>query len=320
MLFMLFVSLPAMSQEVTIKAGFDSTSILIGDHVNFTITVEQPADINVSIPLFKDTLNNHLEILSGPRKDTSVIPGNRLRIIDSYLVTSFDSGHHRLNPVYAEIDDNNGIKRFYSDYSVLEVNRVRISPPDTATKIFDIIAPYRVPLTLGEIFPWLLVVLLLAAIAWMIKRLIDLNRKSIGTRSAPEVIEPAHLIAFRELEKLKNDQLWQKGETKKYYTRLTEILREYIENRYSIFSMEMTTSETLEALVRTGFRKDEYYKALRSVLTSADLVKFAKYRPLPEENETCFTESWNFILGTKAEEPVGTILSELDRKEGGIHE
>ena len=113
--------------------------------------------------------------------------------------------------------------------------------------------------------------------------------------------DPAHVIALRELEKLRDEKLWQSGDVKKYYTRLTEVLRQYLENRYRVYSLELTTRETLDALVKTGFKKDGSYNQLKNVLTSADLVKFAKYSPEPSENETVFQESWNFVLATKAE-------------------
>ncbi len=118
------------------------------------------------------------------------------------------------------------------------------------------------------------------------------------------ITEPAHVIAFRELEKLKNEKLWQNGETKKYYIRLTEIIRQYLENRFGVNSLELTTSETLEALVKTGFKKDESFNKLRSVLTGADLVKFAKYKPDPTENESVFSNSYDFVSATKAVEVI----------------
>jgi hypothetical protein len=131
-------------------------------------------------------------------------------------------------------------------------------------------------------------------------------RKKLGRKKKelPEIIitEPAHVIAFRELERLKDEKFWQAGEIKKYYTRLTEILRKYLENRFSVFSLEMTTSETLEALIKTGFRKDESYAMLKSVLNGADLVKFAKYKPEASENEIHFENAWKFVSSTKKEE------------------
>lgn len=320
LLLILALPFPLKSQDVSVTAAFDTTSILIGDQINFLVTVDQPSGIKLAVPVFRDTLAKSLEILSGPFKDTSKIQGNRLRITDRYLITSFDSGYYRVNPVYAELNDNNGLKRFFSDYSILEVHRVRLTPPDTSAKIFDIKGPYRAPLTLGEILPWILVVLLAAAITWMVIRLVKLNRKAAGKKTAPVIIEPAHVIAFRELEKLRDEQLWQKGEVKRYYTRLTEIVRQYLEDRFKVYSMEMTTSETLQALVRTGFKRDEHYNRLKSVLTAADLVKFAKYKPDPDENDKCFSDSWAFVTGTMAAEPSQVGPASIEGKEGKAHE
>jgi hypothetical protein len=78
--------------------------------------------------------------------------------LKKYMVTSFDSGYHRVDPVYAELAGTGGIKRYYSDYSVLEVARAAITPPDSA-EIFDIEGPYRAPFTAGEVMPWALLAL-----------------------------------------------------------------------------------------------------------------------------------------------------------------
>jgi hypothetical protein len=207
-------------------------------------------------------------------------------------------------PFYAEISDVGGLKRFHSDYSFLEVLRVKIAPQDTSAQIFDIIKPYKAPVTIGEILPWVLLAVVLAALAWGV---VILFRKFKRSKKEPEEIinpDPAHIIAFRELEKLKSEQLWHKGEVKLYYSRLTEIMRQYLENRYKVFSLEMTTSETLEELLKTGFKKDESYSRLKSVLNGADLVKFAKYKPEPSENERNFNETWQFVDDTRTKDVV----------------
>jgi hypothetical protein len=312
-LFLIFLSpLTLRGQDVSVTAAFDTSRILIGDQINFSIIVNQPADLKLSLPVLRDTLIKNIEILSGPAIDTSAISGNKIRITEKYLVTSFDSGFYKVDPVYAEKSDINGIKRYFSDYSLLEVARVRLTPPDTSAKIFDIAAPYRAPVTLGEILPWILLLMLAALIVWLISRFI---RKFVRTKKeviAPVKIEPAHVIAYRELEKLQSEMLWQKGETKKYHTRLTEIIRQYLENRFQVYSLELTTSETLEALVKTGFKKNESYNKLKSVLTGADLVKFAKYKPEPIENESSFSNSWDFVSATKLTE---VVEEESDVKE-----
>jgi len=302
-------------QEVSVTAGFDTSRIFIGDQINFSVTVDQPADLKLSLPLFKDTLSKNIEILSGPVTDTASISENKIRITEKYLITSFDSGFYRVDPVFAETSNLAGLQRFYSDYSVLEVTRVKLTPPDTSAKIFDIAAPYSAPVTLGEILPWILLALLAALIVWLIIRLARKFKKTKKEIIAPAIIEPAHVIAFRELEKLQSEMLWQKGETKKYYTRLTEIIRQYLENRFQVYSLELTTSETLEVLIKTGFKKNELYNKLKSVLTGADLVKFAKYKPEQIENESSFSNSWDFVSATKVVEVVEE-KSDVKEKQG----
>jgi hypothetical protein len=302
LLFLILLSISfistSYSQDVKVSTAFDTSRIYIGDQTHFSIIVEQPAGVSLSIPFFKDTLFKKIEILSGPIVDSSINKEGRIRIVQKYLVSSFDSGFYQVPPVIAELRNENGIKRFFSDYSPLEVMRVRIAPADTTLKIFDIIKPYRAPVTLGEILPWVLLVAVLGVLIWAVIRFI---RKRKKTEKGIEVIinpDPAHVIAFRELEKLRDEKLWQNGEIKLYYTKLTEILRQYLENRFRVFSLELTTSETLEALVKTGFKKDVSYNQLKTVLTGADLVKFAKYKPESSENESHFQTSWDFVLAT----------------------
>jgi len=308
----------ASGQEVNVSAAFDTSRICLGDQINFTVTVDKPVSYLLSVPVFRDTLQKNIEILNGPVTDTSFLKDGRIRIREKYLVTSFDSGRYQISPVYAEMRSETGIKRFYSDYALLEVSRVKIAPADTASKILDIIKPYKAPLTIGEILPWVLLILLVATGIWFLVRYI---RKIMLKKSGEEPVinpDPAHIIAFRELEKLKEEKLWQKGEIKKYYTRLTEIVRQYLENRFRIFSMELTTVETLAELTKTGFKEDETYRILRTVLTGADLVKFAKYNPEPPENELHYEYAWDFVKSTKVEDQVSgdKIENEPKREEG----
>jgi hypothetical protein len=319
-LFLIISIIPfSAGQDVKISSSFDSTKIFIGDQIKFNVTIDQPSNLKLTIPALKDTLCKNIEIISGPRVDTTKSQNGRIKIIQKYLITSFDSGRYQVGPVFAETKNEGGLKRFYSDYSILEVMRVKIAPADTTAKIFDIIKPYKAPVTLGEMLPWILIILLLGIIVWAIIRYLPKLRKSNSESSVFIPAEPAHIIAFRDLERLKSQELWQKGETKKYYTELTEILRRYLENRFRVYSLELTTYETLDALVKSGFKKDGSYKDLKTVLTGADLVKFAKYNPVASENESHFQTSWNFVLTTREEEIVTESIQEQARdKEGNL--
>ncbi len=309
---LLFLFYPVRGQDVKITSVFDSARIYIGDQIGFTVTIDKPEGLNLQLPVFKDTIVKSIEIIRGPKIDSSRENG-RMKVIQKYMITSFDSGRYQVPPVFAEMKNENGLKRFYSDYSILEVLRSRIAPADTASKIFDIIRPYRAPLTVGEILPWVLIGSLIAALVWFGLKLLKKLKRSHPEVELAIIPDPAHIIAFRELEKLREEKLWQNNEVKLYYTRVTEILRQYLENRFSVFSLELTTRETLDALVKSGFRKDGSYNQLKNILSSADLVKFAKYTPIPEEHESIFSDSWNFVEVTKEETEIESGVPTNDK-------
>ena len=167
-----------IGQDVKITTSFDSTKIYIGDQIKYTITIDKPANLKLTLPLFKDTLCKNIEILSGPKVDTLSVQNGRIKIIQKYLITSFDSGRYQVPPVFAEAKNEGGLKRFYSDYSMLEVMRVKIAPADTTAKIFDIIKPYKAPLTIGEVLPWILIISLAGIIAWYAIRFFRKFKKS----------------------------------------------------------------------------------------------------------------------------------------------
>jgi hypothetical protein len=309
-LLLLFSLISAFCQEVSVTSSLDTSRIFIGDQLKYIITIDQPAGLNLTLPVLKDSLCKNIEIISGPDFDSSAVTAGRIKITEKYLITSFDSGLYQIPPAFAEMKNENGLKRFYSDYTQLEVMRVKIAPADTTAKIYDIIKPYGAPVTIGEILPWVLLAVVLAVVIWFaVKFFRKLKKKEKGV----EVIvnpDPAHVIAFRELENLRQAKLWQNGEVKYYYTRLTEILRRYLENRFRVFSLELTSSETLDALLRTGFKKDASYNLLKGILLGADLVKFAKYNPEPSENELHFQNSWDFVLATRENEVITDAVVE----------
>jgi hypothetical protein len=225
----LFAAQAVKGQEVIVTSAFDSSRIYIGDQINYTVTVDQPVGMNLSLPVFRDTLQKNIEIIRGPLFD-SVKNDGRMKIIEKYRVTSFDSGSYRIKPVFVEAKTADGIKRYYSDYALLEVLKYKIAPADSTAKFYDIIEPYRSPLTLGEILPWIILALIVAAIAWwLVKFLRNRKKPEVKVEQLPNP-DPAHVIAFRELERLRSEELWQSGDFKAYYTRLTEILRQYLEN------------------------------------------------------------------------------------------
>jgi hypothetical protein len=131
--------------------------------------------------------------------------------------------------------------------------------------------------------------------------------------SAPAPVLPPYVIALNHLDRIKSEKLWQQGRLKEYHTDLTDVVRIYIENVFSINSMEMTSDEILDHL--TDLRKQEKtaYLGLKQILQLADLVKFAKWNPNLEEHELSLRNAYLFINLTKVEE--SKPLEETTEKE-----
>ena len=125
----------------------------------------------------------------------------------------------------------------------------------------------------------------------------------------PKEVIPAHVTAMQALQALAEKQLWQSGQCKLFYTELTDILRRYIEERYKVSAMECTTDEILDELIELTMAQKSSYSNLKEVLQLADLVKFAKYQPLADENQMAFMNARLFVEQTKesvVEEPQKT--------------
>jgi hypothetical protein len=128
--------------------------------------------------------------------------------------------------------------------------------------------------------------------------------------------EPAHLIALRELDRIKEEKIWQQGKIKLYYSEITDVLRQYIENRFDIPAMENTTDETITTFkYRRSLVDEKSFENLKQILTNADLVKFAKYEPLPDDNNMVLVDSYFFINQTKLVELI-EVEKPTDDREG----
>jgi hypothetical protein len=119
---------------------------------------------------------------------------------------------------------------------------------------------------------------------------------------SPKPADPPHVVALRELDKLRSEKLWQNNRTKDYYIRLSDIIRTYIEGRFGVTAMEMTSDEIIEGMRFSGFEDNNLINRLRNLFTLSDLVKFAKAQPLPDENETAMLDAYLFVNNTKIDE------------------
>jgi len=302
----------AYPQEIVVKSSPDTSSILIGDQIGFAVSATIPSGIDAALSIMTDTLTGKIVILGRSDRDTVTAPDGRLTVTDRYLITSYDSGTYSIPPFYAEYISGDSLKRFYSDYSFLRVDRPEITPKDTTDVIFDIVPPFTAPVTFSEIVPWLVIALISLAVIYLLARFLPRNPLRKFVRP-PAPVEPAHVIALRELYKLRDEELWQKGEVKEYYSRLSDILRRYIDNRYGIMSPELTTDETVRMLQKAAVTTHDQMSLVKELLSLSDMVKFAKYLPQSEIHEKSHNDGIRFVELTRKSD----VTPEEDSGKGG---
>jgi hypothetical protein len=275
----------------------DSSSFLMGQQVNLTLELNTMKDAQVNWPFFTDTLTRSFEVVKAGRVDTLVNASGDWTLTQVLTITSFDTGFHAIPPIpfAVRLPGAQEFSQMESEPLLLEVKSVSV---DQTADIKDLKPILRVPYTFADFLPWmlgLLVVALLAALIWFFIWSRKNNKPLLKIPSRPP--PPAHVIALSQLEELKKKQLWQKGQIKEYHTRLTDILRRYLEAVYTITAAEMTSYEILQAM-KQQIIEESRLKELKKVLELADMAKFAKARPMAADNELSFNLALNFIKST----------------------
>jgi predicted secreted protein len=299
----LFLILPKLSEAQRIKAtaSLDSTHILIGDQVNLTLELEKPENIRIDFPVLADNISEYIEILRQSPVDTVIIENNAIRLVQNFLITSFDSGEHRIPPFWFKLHMEDRVDSIPSNELFIRVFTMEI---DTTRGPTDIKMPYDAPLTLKEVTPWILGIILLAGIIFFIFYYISRRKRNLPVFTLPvRPKDPPHVVALRELDRIRDEKIWQKDKIKEYYSQVTDVLRTYIEDRFGIPAMEYTTHEIMRAMAAAKDQLSDKSRAnLGQILPLADLVKFAKYHPLPDDHNLTLVNAYFFINDTKPAE------------------
>lgn len=287
----------AKAQSVVVDATIDSLQILIGEQTGIKLQVAMDANQHASFPIYKDTLVSGVEIIDVAKLDTQYLNDRqRMVITQTYTVTSFDSALYYLPPMEVKVDD----KTYASKPLALKVYSYAV-PLDTLHPDF-FFAPKGVMKPafvwadwIGMIISLLLIAPIIFVLIYLIKRLRD--NKPIIRKIKVEPKLPPHQAAMIEIERIKGEKAWKEGDAKQYYTQLTEVIRTYIRDRFDFNALEMTSSEILEKL-HDNLDKAAL-KELRELLITADLVKFAKHKPMINENDANLINAVEFIDETK---------------------
>ncbi len=313
-LFSLF-SFSAHAQDAGATAGIDSSSILIGNQTHFHLKISYNTRHGVpkiQWPAITDSLVSKVHVVSKSRIDT-IIPDHDNPTQESQtqdlVITSFDSGYYAIPP-FQFVVNGDTIHPILTDALMMQVRTV---PVDTTKGFRDIKGPIQVKFPFIIILMYIgIAVVILAIIAFLIYYFVKKNKNKIIEPivvKAPPV-DP-HIKALKALEELALKKLWQEGKTKEYYSGVSDILRIYLDDRFTLGALEMTTDEIMFTLRRKGELNDDLKNKLRQILVLSDLVKFAKEQPLPAENEAILSSAIDFINDSlRAQEPITKVASE----------
>ena len=317
-LVMLQGTFSAAANNTLINAKMDSTLLLMGKKTAIHVEVVQDKGqkgffVNEGV----DTLNAFVEVSERLQADTTDLGNDRIQINRDIIVQSFDSGMYVI-PAFKYVI---GKDTFKSNELTLKVLPVKV---DSLPNIHDLKPVAEPPFFFSDYLPeflvkyWWLIILVLVLIAAGIYAYFKWFKKGELPLRKKEKVIPPYDEAIMKLTQLKSEHLWEAGQEKEYFTRLTDILRNYIDRRFEINAMEMTSSQIIDVL-----RKNEetmpVNEQLSKILEMADFVKFAKMRPLPEDNEVAYQRALNFVNETKPVEVVPEDES-AEGKTGGKEE
>ena len=295
----LFSGLGLSAQSVDVNASVDTNFLLIGEQTQIELKVQYRLDgepVTIKFPELTDTISEFIEIVYSSPVDTVYPDKSDLSFVEQtkrITITSFDSGYYEI----PHFEFNINGQSFQTGPMYIEVQPMEV---DTAESIFDIKGPIEEPFSFTD---WLKENWIMIAVILAILILVFVLYRYFKNRPEPVVEEiipiiPPHVTSLKRLEKLRNDKLWQEGKVKLHHSMISEIIRNYIEKRFQVNALENTTDEIMQSLRFHDIQPDVLSK-LNQVLMLADLVKFAKEKPLPNENDSSILNAVEFIKSTR---------------------
>lgn len=293
-----------LSAQVEAFATMDTNKIRIGEQSKIDLYIKYNVNqkkLNIQWPVIGDTLRKEIDVVNVSKIDTTIPDKNKPEEIlqhETVTVTSTDSGFWAIAP-FVFIINKDTSKPIQTEPLLLEVYTIQVDTAEASIK--DIKAPFEEPFDWHDYLPYIYGgVAALVAIIILIIILRKVFKKKPVVIEPPKQKVPAHITALNALEDIRNKKLWQEGKYKEYHTLISDTLREYIEGRYNVAAMELTSDEIFKIMnsqVIDGISKEK----LRQILTLADYVKFAKVIPVDVENEMSLGNAFDFINGTKRE-------------------
>jgi hypothetical protein len=297
MILFVFAGSLIQAQTISVAVETDTSDYLVGDFIHYKITVVARKNIELLNPSLPDSIPN-LDLISrekplvtGDEKfNTSIFP---------FILAGYDSITATIPEVkveYRSVGDS-AYKSITTDSVSVNIHTLLVS---TAEEIKDVKSPVLIAYNWLMLLLWIAIALVvLIIVRYIYKKYKQKHAEKPGEKKV--IIIPPHIKALRALENLEAEQLWQKGKIKEYHSRITEIIRTYFEERFELFALELTTTETMQNL--KNIKESEIiHNITYNFLSNADLVKFAKFQPVESVNEEMMKQANEIVQKTILEE------------------
>ncbi len=297
-------SITAHAKVHNFNAKLDSAYLLMGKQTAIHLEIIEDNNANGYVNIPNDTLHSAVEKITLLKADTTDLGNNRRQIMQDLIIQSFDSGLYQLKPIHY-ISGNDTAKSAQLTLKVVPVLVDSLKAIHGNADVSDLESKWWdfLPDWITEDRNWVWIAIAIAIIIAGIICAILLTKKGRQIILPAKKPIPPYEYAIMQLNELKDHHLWENGQEKEYYTRLTEILRDYLERRFGINAMEMTSTQIIEHLSQNQETK-EPNRYMKEILQAADFVKFAKVKPESDDNVKAFNSAMQFVEDTKpAPEP-----------------
>lgn len=288
-----FSLFPIFAQQISAIASVDTTDYMIGDQIQYSLIITMDKNVYIINPFFRDSLKN-IDVLgiTGPTAEET----DNKKIVKYLCVLSrFDSAYVTIPPIKIEYrtKGDSTLKTTLSNPVSFNVHRLDVNVQE---EIKDIKPPVRLfdYMFLVYIFIGVLIISILMYY-FIYRKYFKKKKEEIVVKKEVKLL--SHQLAFKKLDELDKEELWQKGFVKDYHSRITDIIREYFEKQFGLPALERTTTESLNLLSKHPQGR-KVLDVTSEFLSNADLVKFAKYTPLESVNIEMMNQAKNIVKKT----------------------
>lgn len=280
--------------SMTVRA--EPGEVTAGGKLTLTVEATAPSGVEITMPEVRNALGPFA--VRGARTPPDVPEGDRRRTVHVYTLDTFATGDQEVPALALRFSDRRAPGEPIEGTLESQALAVRVrSVLGGNEQARDIRGAVALPGggVLRHWWIWLLILLGTAAAALAVMRVLG-RRQAGAPAAAPE--PPAHEWALAELDRLEREGLLERGEFEPFYTRLSDIVRQYIERRFGLMAPERTTQEFLVEARRSDALSEGHKTLLEGFLRAADLVKFARHQPRPQDAREALGAARGFVQET----------------------